>query len=314
MSPSQGENEEVAADTIIAAMREASGSRLTDLGRQLADLLDREQARRDDEIDRLRRTAQSLDHAVAELMTATSGTDLLRRTCRALADICSAERVLAATVENDRAVPVATVESLGGATTPAAYRLLPESVEARVLETGAALATDQPAAELRDLFPSGCTVMVVTVDDTPTLILHVAGRLAAAQHDSTALLLQVAGSCLRRLGLSARRTQQLNLLRASGMARENHAETATAEPETLPSPPAPSWTEPLTERESEVLRLIVRGASNTAIATELVITVDTVKSHVKRILRKLGATNRSELIARHSAAALTRRPIEPPSR
>jgi DNA-binding CsgD family transcriptional regulator len=50
----------------------------------------------------------------------------------------------------------------------------------------------------------------------------------------------------------------------------------------------------LTRREAEVLRLIAEGATNGQIASRLVITEDTAKSHVKRILRKLGAANRVE--------------------
>jgi len=50
----------------------------------------------------------------------------------------------------------------------------------------------------------------------------------------------------------------------------------------------------LTRRETEVLRLIAEGATNAQIAARLVITEDTAKSHVKRILRKLGAGNRVE--------------------
>jgi DNA-binding NarL/FixJ family response regulator len=53
----------------------------------------------------------------------------------------------------------------------------------------------------------------------------------------------------------------------------------------------------VTAREAEVLELIVAGATNSAIAKALVITEDTVKSHVKHILRKLGAANRSQAIA-----------------
>ncbi|GAT02024.1 LuxR C-terminal-related transcriptional regulator [Mycolicibacterium fortuitum] len=53
----------------------------------------------------------------------------------------------------------------------------------------------------------------------------------------------------------------------------------------------------LTERESEVLRLMVTGASNHEIADQLVITEGTVKSHVKHILRKYGAVNRAQAIA-----------------
>jgi DNA-binding CsgD family transcriptional regulator len=53
----------------------------------------------------------------------------------------------------------------------------------------------------------------------------------------------------------------------------------------------------LTARETEVLHLIVAGASNQLIASQLVIAQDTVKSHVKQILRKLGVTNRAQVIA-----------------
>jgi DNA-binding CsgD family transcriptional regulator len=50
----------------------------------------------------------------------------------------------------------------------------------------------------------------------------------------------------------------------------------------------------LSKRELEVLALLGDGASNAHIAARLVITEDTAKSHVKRILRKLGAANRVE--------------------
>ncbi len=53
----------------------------------------------------------------------------------------------------------------------------------------------------------------------------------------------------------------------------------------------------LTAREMEVLQLIVAGATNRDIAARLVIALDTVKSHVKQILRKLGVTNRAQAIA-----------------
>lgn len=50
----------------------------------------------------------------------------------------------------------------------------------------------------------------------------------------------------------------------------------------------------LTRREVEVLRLMAAGRTNQQIADELVISAGTVKSHVKRVLRKLHATNRAE--------------------
>jgi len=59
--------------------------------------------------------------------------------------------------------------------------------------------------------------------------------------------------------------------------------------------------EPLTEQEQRVLRLIVAGRSNPEIAEELVISVNTVKTHVKNIYGKLGVNSREEArqAARH---------------
>ncbi len=50
----------------------------------------------------------------------------------------------------------------------------------------------------------------------------------------------------------------------------------------------------LTLREQEILRLVARGLSNAQIADELVVSENTVKSHVKNILGKLHMKNRSQ--------------------
>ncbi len=49
----------------------------------------------------------------------------------------------------------------------------------------------------------------------------------------------------------------------------------------------------LTEREREVLALIARGASNREIGRELYLSVDTVKTHVRNLFRKLDVPNRT---------------------
>lgn len=55
---------------------------------------------------------------------------------------------------------------------------------------------------------------------------------------------------------------------------------------------------PLTDRELEVLKLIVEGCSNAEIAEQLFITVGTVKTHVRNILNKLCADDRTQAAVR----------------
>jgi two-component system, NarL family, response regulator LiaR len=52
--------------------------------------------------------------------------------------------------------------------------------------------------------------------------------------------------------------------------------------------------EPLTERETEVLRLLARGKANKQIARELFVAVSTVKTHVNNLYRKLDISSRTQ--------------------
>ncbi|MHB1087911.1 MAG: response regulator [Acidimicrobiales bacterium] len=61
-----------------------------------------------------------------------------------------------------------------------------------------------------------------------------------------------------------------------------------------PSSPSAEW---LTARELEVLRLLAKGHSTEGIASQLFISVNTVRNHVGRILNKLGAHSKLEAVA-----------------
>jgi two-component system, NarL family, response regulator LiaR len=83
--------------------------------------------------------------------------------------------------------------------------------------------------------------------------------------------------------------------------RAAHAGRATLSPEAAQSlvettnlPPAPGLD--LTEREREVLALMVEGLNNIQIAARLTVSPSTIKSHVSNVLSKLGVASRTEAV------------------
>ncbi|MFO7943786.1 MAG: response regulator transcription factor [Anaerolineales bacterium] len=83
--------------------------------------------------------------------------------------------------------------------------------------------------------------------------------------------------------------------------RKAHAGRATLSPDATQAlvqssnqPPIPG--QDLTEREREVLDLLVEGLTNTQIAEKLTVSPSTIKSHVSSILSKLGVDTRTEAV------------------
>jgi DNA-binding NarL/FixJ family response regulator len=58
---------------------------------------------------------------------------------------------------------------------------------------------------------------------------------------------------------------------------------------------APVLDEPLTARETDVVRVVARGLTNHEIAEDLVVSLSTVKAHLAAAQRKIGARNRTEI-------------------
>lgn len=131
--------------------------------------------------------------------------------------------------------------------------------------------------------------LLAAFSDAFQLALSRAG-LAEALKASVRLLAEV-GKSLSQSVADVHRTPRVRIERdateaAGVLVVRSRPRTSKALPATL------------TPREHEVLKLMASGRTNPAIAQELFITDGTVKQHVKHILRKLGASNRSEAVVR----------------
>jgi DNA-binding NarL/FixJ family response regulator len=110
---------------------------------------------------------------------------------------------------------------------------------------------------------------------------------------------------------AAARGEELLAPRITRRLIEEFTRAARAEP--------PPGYDRLTDREREVLVLVARGRSNAEIAAELFVTVETVKTHVARLLSKLGLRDRVQAVVVAYEAGLVRagehegRPVRPGS-
>ncbi|EIM27151.1 response regulator containing a CheY-like receiver domain and an HTH DNA-binding domain [Microvirga lotononidis] len=82
----------------------------------------------------------------------------------------------------------------------------------------------------------------------------------------------------------------LALLERARQSRAHHAHDGAGMPVNTPA----EALDKLSEREAQILRCLTRGSSNKVIARELGVAEATVKVHIKAILRKVKATNRTQ--------------------
>lgn len=141
---------------------------------------------------------------------------------------------------------------------------------------------------------------------------HSGRPLTDFDRDNLQVFADGVGLICEHAALRERLAAQRERLRAAFGASERAMDQLDVEPVMLtradrpvaartPARPAPALgrvPDGLTRREREVLGLMSSGATNAQIADQLTVSESTVKSHVKHILRKLGATNRTEAIAR----------------
>ncbi|MEU6041446.1 response regulator transcription factor [Actinomadura sp. NPDC047616] len=138
------------------------------------------------------------------------------------------------------------------------------------------------------------TRLLTAVPDPPRVVMlttfdldeHVYDALAAG---ASGFLLKDASA--ERLFDAVRVVAAGDALIAPAVTRRLISEFARNRPR-----PAPPAIDVLTPREVDVLRLVAEGLSNADIAARLVLGEETVKTHVSRILRKLGLRDRAQAV------------------
>jgi DNA-binding CsgD family transcriptional regulator len=260
---------------------------------------------------------RSLTEGIRRMKTAGSLQGLGRQACTELCDALGFDSALLSFVEDDGFVVEESDRSLG----PTVIRRRDCVAERHCIRLRATIRTnndDVPAAlGYQDLLGSPQYLVAPVIAESRVVALLHVGRSEGGPSARDIDLLDTfssAYSLLHERMLNTERVQQqrTSIARAAARLTEEADRIAgaaisldveydnRAEPPTIAPDSALAAT--LSDRERQVFERLILGASNAEIADELVITVETVKTHVKRILRKIGAINRSEAIALYMEA------------
>jgi DNA-binding CsgD family transcriptional regulator len=262
---------------------------------------------------------RSLTESIRRVKKAGSLQGLGRQACAELCDTLGFANALLSFIEDDGFVVEESDHCPGAPTVIRRRGCVAERHCIRLRDTIRTNEDDVPASPgYRDLLGSvDYLVAPVIAESRVVALLHVSRRSEAGLSARDIDLLDTfasAYSLLHQRMLNTERVQQqrTSIARAAARLTEEADRIAAAaisldvEYENRDEPPtiAPDSTlaAALSDREREVFERLVLGASNAEIADQLVITVETVKTHVKRILRKIGAINRSEAIALYMEA------------
>jgi LuxR family transcriptional regulator, regulator of acetate metabolism len=279
-------------------------------------------------------------HAAAAALRALGTPEtVLERAPRALAEGSALERVVLSRVR-DGAMHVEAVHVAGepeqaavalGRLAGAPVRLAPPLIEVEILRrrratvvSGAQLGdrAHRPLATVMGW--SSYVATAVVVRGEPVALLHAdRGRSGTVDALDRDVLWEFADGVAQAhdgarlaLALAEERAQLRRLLRwleiRAAELEDGSLDPFGPEPDLLPGSEPADPTTPLddraafegvlTRRELDVLRLLVAGCSNREVGERLVLSPGTVKFHVNSILRKLGAANRAQAVARYLAA------------
>jgi DNA-binding NarL/FixJ family response regulator len=182
------------------------------------------------------------------------------------------------------------IEVVGETGSPAVARQLATGLSFDVAVVAAGLGGGGEAfalvRHLRDRRPSASVVMLAATDDAEELLDALrAGAVGYLGRQSSMARL---GASLRAVARGEAVLSRELTLRVIGEFRELDEASRRTRRE-LPAP--------ITRREWEVLKLLADGRSTAEVARDLFISIETVRTHVKSTLRKLGVRNRAGAVA-----------------
>jgi DNA-binding NarL/FixJ family response regulator len=162
--------------------------------------------------------------------------------------------------------------------------------------------------EIKQLLPE-TSVLMVTMQENPDYLVKAVKAGAAGYILKGSPNSQIIGSIHRVLEGESPLNQELAMQVINRLATEA-TQAGPASPQQQPPPDEEAPESPdellhtLTEREIQVLRLIARGLTNRQIAQTLVVSTLTVKTHVQRIIGKLGVSDRTQAAVRAAELGL----------
>ncbi|WP_180819332.1 helix-turn-helix domain-containing protein [Gordonia terrae] len=223
-----------------------------------------------------------LDRAVAAVLDAPDRTELAAALCEGVAKCVSAPMVI-----------------LLDAGAGEIARFGPDGDDAPT-DPNHAAAVSKSVAAVHDLSPSTEATTTFTVHVAqPEITLVIHRELDEDGVEICRFLIDLTTAALDRMQSEDLVTeQQLRYRRLGDRLLGVGFDSAAEVSETVAASDLAVAAAMLTQREREVLEQVVAGASNAAIAEKYTLSVETVKTHVKHILRKMGASNRAELIGR----------------
>lgn len=139
-------------------------------------------------------------------------------------------------------------------------------------------------------FPDAATMLLSAPEDVSQMLAGMQHGVGAYITGGIGVAPTVAAIRLMREGLIVYPRDVLSALRGAGgtTAKGNHVAN-----DLMPRP----GDELLTPRQIDVLRLLAKGLSNKAIASELEISESTVKVHIRAIMERTGMLNRTQIVA-----------------